>query len=59
MSKYCHLGGGGGGGLRVDAGTGSIGVGRERACVYSSSSEEEGEDVRDDSSEESKGLFLR
>jgi len=53
LERFCKFGGGGAG-LRV-AGTGAIGVCSARACVYNSSSEEEGEQDSDDSG--SNGFF--
>lgn len=47
FEKFCKFGGGGAG-LRV-AGMGAMGVCSARACVYNSSSEEEGEQDSDDS----------
>jgi len=51
-------GGGGGGCLRM-ACVGAIGVCNENACVYSSSSDDEGEDESGESEGESKGFVWR
>jgi hypothetical protein len=51
-------GGRGGGGLRTVC-IGVIGVCREAACVYNSSSDEDGEDDSEDSVGESKGFVDR
>jgi hypothetical protein len=49
---------GGGGGFRTVC-IGVIGVCKEAACVYNSSSDEEGEDDNEDSVGESKGFIDR
>lgn len=51
-------GGRGGGGFRTVS-IGVIGVCKEAACVYNSSSDEDGEDDREDSVGESKGFADR
>jgi len=51
-------GGGGGGGFLVGC-IGVIGVCKENACVYNSSSDDDGDEEKSDSVEESKGFVAR